>query len=53
MKTLTTLYNLYEVNRVSHPVFQNEAEFRSLYLLLHLASNTQVIVHLVIIIFKS
>ncbi|KAL6536905.1 hypothetical protein OROHE_012489 [Orobanche hederae] len=42
MKTLTTLFSLYEVNRASHSMSQNEAEFFSLYLLLHLGPDNQV-----------
>ncbi|KAL5733780.1 hypothetical protein ACOSQ2_033472 [Xanthoceras sorbifolium] len=40
-KTLTSLYNLYEANRSSNSVYENEAEFRSLYVLLHLDSSGQ------------
>ncbi|KAK4424799.1 SAC3 family protein C [Sesamum alatum] len=42
MKALTTLLNLYEANRASHSMCQNEAEFSSFYLLLHLGSDKQV-----------
>ncbi|KAL6538254.1 hypothetical protein OROGR_012242 [Orobanche gracilis] len=42
MKTLTTLFSLYEVNRASHSMSQNEAEFYSYYLLLHLGPDNQV-----------
>ncbi|XP_042051698.1 SAC3 family protein C-like [Salvia splendens] len=42
MKALTTLFSLYEVNRASHSASQNEAEFFSLYLLLHLSPDNQV-----------
>lgn len=42
MKALTTLFTLYEVNRASHSMSQNEAEFFSLYLLLHLGPDNQV-----------
>ncbi|XP_051123909.1 SAC3 family protein C [Andrographis paniculata] len=41
MKTLATLLNLYEVNRVSHSASRKEAEFCSFYLLLRLASDNQ------------
>lgn len=41
MKTLASLYNLYEANWKSPPFFENEAEFRSFYVLLHLGSNSQ------------
>ncbi|XP_027354118.1 SAC3 family protein C isoform X2 [Abrus precatorius] len=37
-KTLTSLFNLYEANRNSNYVHENEAEFHSLYVLLHLGS---------------
>ncbi|KAI4323626.1 hypothetical protein L6164_023218 [Bauhinia variegata] len=37
-KTLASLFNLYEANRNSNDVYQNEAEFHSLYVLLHLGS---------------
>lgn len=40
-KTLTSLYNLYDVNRNSHPIYPKEAEFRSLYVLLHLHADNQ------------
>lgn len=39
-KCLASLYNLYEVNRNSDSIYDNEAEFRSLYVLLHLDSHT-------------
>lgn len=42
MKALTTLFSLYEANRASHSMCQNEAEFYSLYLLLHLDSDNRV-----------
>ncbi|KAL0375606.1 UNVERIFIED_CONTAM: SAC3 family protein C [Sesamum calycinum] len=42
MKALTTLLNLYEANRASHSMCQNEAEFSSFFLLLHLGSDKQV-----------
>ncbi|KAG8363745.1 hypothetical protein BUALT_Bualt19G0054200 [Buddleja alternifolia] len=41
IKALTTLFNLYEVNRASNSVCHNEAEFCSFYLLLHLGSDKQ------------
>ncbi|KAM3375452.1 hypothetical protein BC332_15944 [Capsicum chinense] len=41
MKALATLYNLYEANRTSESIFENEAEFFSFYVLLHLDSKTQ------------
>ncbi|KAM7262433.1 hypothetical protein ACFE04_000116 [Oxalis oulophora] len=40
-KVLTTLYNLYDANRDSSSIHENEAEFRSLYVLLHLDSASQ------------
>lgn len=40
-KTLTSLYNLYDENRNSTSVYENEAEFRSFYVLLHLNSDSQ------------
>ncbi|XP_031267626.1 SAC3 family protein C isoform X2 [Pistacia vera] len=40
-KALTSLYNLYEVNRGSNSTFGNEAEFYSFYVLLHLDSDGQ------------
>lgn len=42
MKALTTLFSLYEANRSSHSMSQNEAEFYSLHLLLHLGSDNRV-----------
>ncbi|KAL9247939.1 hypothetical protein vseg_021313 [Gypsophila vaccaria] len=39
-KCLASLYNLYDVNRTSDCEFDNEAEFRSLYVLLHLESQS-------------
>ncbi|KAK6143264.1 hypothetical protein DH2020_023612 [Rehmannia glutinosa] len=41
MKALTTLFNLYGTHRASHSMCHNEAEFYSIYLLLHLGSNNQ------------
>ncbi|KAL1212515.1 SAC3 family protein C [Cardamine amara subsp. amara] len=35
-KTLTSLYNIYDANRKPDYIYENEAEFRSLYVLLHL-----------------
>ncbi|XP_059649339.1 SAC3 family protein C [Cornus florida] len=40
-KALTSLYDLYEANWSSHSIYKNEAEFRSLYVLLHLGSDSQ------------
>ncbi|KAK7343017.1 hypothetical protein VNO80_25978 [Phaseolus coccineus] len=40
-KTLTSLFNLYEANRNSNHVHENEAEYHSLYVLLHLGSYSQ------------
>ncbi|XP_024018091.1 SAC3 family protein C isoform X3 [Morus notabilis] len=40
-KSLTSLFDLYEVNRSSNSACENEAEFRSFYVLLHLGSNSQ------------
>ncbi|XP_038893471.1 SAC3 family protein C [Benincasa hispida] len=40
-KTLITLLNLYEVNRSNGVIFENESEFHSFYVLLHLGSNSQ------------
>lgn len=40
-KALITLLNLYEVNRINGAIFENEAEFHSFYVLLHLGSNSQ------------
>lgn len=45
MKTLASLYNLYEANRKSPSIFENEAEFRSFYVLLHLGSDSQPMVY--------
>ncbi|XP_012068746.1 SAC3 family protein C isoform X2 [Jatropha curcas] len=39
IKSLTSLYALYDENR--DPIYENEAEFRSLYVLLHLDSRSQ------------
>ncbi|KZV39953.1 hypothetical protein F511_11333 [Dorcoceras hygrometricum] len=39
MKTLTTLFNLYEANRASQSICRNEGEFHSFYVLLHLGLN--------------
>ncbi|KAL8555215.1 hypothetical protein ACS0TY_003139 [Phlomoides rotata] len=41
MKALTTLFSLYEANRASQSMSQNEAEFYSFYLLLHLGSDNR------------
>lgn len=40
-KTLASLFNLYEANRNSNHVHENEAEFHSLHVLLHLGSYSQ------------
>uniref|UniRef100_A0A7N2LF94 SAC3/GANP/THP3 conserved domain-containing protein n=1 Tax=Quercus lobata TaxID=97700 RepID=A0A7N2LF94_QUELO len=40
-KALTTLFNLYDANRSSESINENEAEFHSFYVLLHLGSNSQ------------
>ncbi|OMO49413.1 SAC3/GANP/Nin1/mts3/eIF-3 p25 [Corchorus capsularis] len=40
-KTLASLYLLYEANHGTNPIYENEAEFRSLYVLLHLDSKGQ------------
>ncbi|KAG4959991.1 hypothetical protein AAZX31_U004000 [Glycine max] len=40
-KTLASLFNLYEANQNSNHVHENEAEFHSLYVLLHLGSYSQ------------
>ncbi|XP_021729960.1 SAC3 family protein C-like isoform X2 [Chenopodium quinoa] len=39
-KCLGSLYNLYDINRTSDSVFDNEAEYRSLYVLLHLETHS-------------
>lgn len=39
-KCLGSLYNLYDINRISDSIFDNEAEFRSLYVLLHLETQS-------------
>lgn len=41
MKVLTSLYHLYEANRETQSMYENEAEFRSLYVLLHLSSDNK------------
>lgn len=51
MKVLTSLYHLYEANRKSQSIYENEAEFRSLYVLLHLSSDSKPAVHLFIRLF--
>lgn len=48
-KTLASLFNLYEANRNSNHVHENEAEFHSLHVLLHLGSYSQPMVNLYII----
>ncbi|XP_059434040.1 SAC3 family protein C isoform X1 [Corylus avellana] len=40
-KALTSLFNLYDANRCSDSIYENEAEFHSFYVLLHLGSNSQ------------
>ncbi|XP_061998173.1 SAC3 family protein C isoform X2 [Rosa rugosa] len=40
-KTLTSLFNLYGANRHSNSTYENEAEFCSFYVLLHLGSHSQ------------
>uniref|UniRef100_A0A2P2LFI8 SAC3/GANP/THP3 conserved domain-containing protein n=1 Tax=Rhizophora mucronata TaxID=61149 RepID=A0A2P2LFI8_RHIMU len=44
IKTLTSLYSLYDANRDSTSFYKNEAEFRSLYVLLHLNPTSRVTV---------
>ncbi|CAN8279275.1 unnamed protein product [Cochlearia groenlandica] len=41
-KTLTSLYNIYDANRKPDYIHENEAEFRSLYVLLHLNQSSGV-----------
>ncbi|XP_021296367.1 SAC3 family protein C isoform X3 [Herrania umbratica] len=41
MKTLASLYTLYEANHSSNSIYENEAEFRSFHVLLHLDSKSQ------------
>lgn len=48
MKALTSLFNLYEANRSSNSMSQNEAEFYSFYLLLHLGRENQVLLNLLV-----
>jgi hypothetical protein len=43
-KTLTSLYNIYDANRKPDYIYENEAEFRSLYVLLHLNPSSGVMV---------
>ncbi|KAM7476842.1 hypothetical protein LguiB_024085 [Lonicera macranthoides] len=45
-KALSSLYNLYDANQNSHSISENEAEFRSFYVLLHLGSENQPMVYL-------
>ncbi|GMP40993.1 hypothetical protein CsSME_00011249 [Camellia sinensis var. sinensis] len=40
-KALTSLYHLYEANRNIQSIYENEAEFRSLYVLLHLGCDNK------------
>jgi len=49
-KCLASLYNLYEVNRSSEFIHANEAEFRSIYVLLHLDSHTQLMVRVLLLL---
>lgn len=44
-KTLSSLFNLYEANRNSNNVHENEAEFHSLYVLLNLGSHSKPMVN--------
>jgi hypothetical protein len=44
-KTLSSLFNLYEANRNSNDVHENEAEFHSLYVLLNLGSHSKPMVN--------
>lgn len=48
-KCLASLYNMYDANRNSCTMFENEAEYRSLYVLLHLDSGSQPMVGIYII----
>lgn len=48
-KTLASLFILYEANRKSNFVHENEAEFHALYVLLHLDSYSKPMVNLYII----
>ncbi|XP_002525578.2 SAC3 family protein C [Ricinus communis] len=41
IKALTSLYKLYDANRNPNCIYENESEFRSLYVLLHLDSRNQ------------
>ncbi|KAK9170567.1 hypothetical protein Syun_002707 [Stephania yunnanensis] len=41
LKSLTSLYDLYEANQISRSVNKNKAEFYSFYVLLHLGSKSQ------------
>ena len=43
-KCLKSLYVLYEENRDSNSIYENEPEFRSFHVLLHLGSNSQPLV---------
>ena len=52
-KALTSLFSLYEANRSSDSGYENEAEFRSFYVLLHLRSNSQPMVDLYFIAMLS
>lgn len=45
-KALASLFNLYDANRNYDSIYENEAEFRSFYVLLHLGPNSQPMVDL-------
>ena len=42
-KSLMTLFNLYETNRISHSIYDNEPEFCSFYVLLQIHPDSKVI----------
>lgn len=44
-KSLASLFNLYEANRKFIPTSENEPEFCSFYVLLHLGSDSQLLVY--------
>lgn len=44
-KTLSSLFNLYEANRNSNDLHENEAEFHSFYVLLNLGSHNKPMVN--------
>lgn len=52
-KTLTSLYNLYELNRDSDSVYEKEPEFRSLYVLFNLGYGSRQKVHQVFFVCVS